>query len=243
MNRFRVIFATIALALAGCASSSSSPKAPPDAAILEVKVRTEPKAGYIDPATAAKGSDYGASWNPADESGPMALVNYNHLPNIVVWVEPLDGQKPPSAPSPEPIDVTKSHDDVIATSAGAKVICRNPSDKTIRVFARSNDWYASIGNIPPHGETSFAPSHPGPEEIATDQRDDSIATLFVAPTPWVKASHCNSVATFGPLPPGRYRVCSWHARLPGSSQDVTLVAGGTSKATVTIGVNSLPKVP
>jgi len=80
-------------------------------------------------------------------------------------------------------------------------------------------------------------------EVATDQNDDAVATLYVVPTAWVKSTHCNSIATFGPLPPGRYRVSSWHARLPGSSQDVTLNAGSTSKATVTIGVNSLPKVP
>ena len=53
----------------------------------------------------------------------------------------------------------------------------------------------------------------------------------------------DTTVKFLDLPPGLYRVTSWHPRLPGTSTDVTLTADKTAKMTVSVGVNSLPKVP
>src|SRR5207249_369729 len=43
--------------------------------------------------------------------------------------------------------------------------------------------------------------------------------------------------------PGDYRLRSWHYRLPGTSTNVTLAPGKSTKSTLVVGVNALPKVP
>ena len=77
----------------------------------------------------------------------------------------------------------------------------------------------------------------------SDSQDKAIDRLFVALSPIYKVTHCNRTVTFNDVAPGDYRLRSWHYRLPGTSTNLTLAPGKSTKSTVVLGVNALPKVP
>ena len=81
----------------------------------------------------------------------------------------------------------------------------------------------------------------GPVEVLRDQDDEPLAYVYLSPSPLVRVARGGERVTFAPLPPGKYRVTTWHPILPGSSEVVEVAPGKLSKLTLTVGVNSLPK--
>jgi len=236
--------------IASAPGCSSGPKIAPGKSAAEIAIKAEPKKGYhppSDPASYAGGTADQLS-SPSAPGGQMALLDYNALYNIVVWLEPVSGAVPSSTPqsialgSPNSKTVDDSSPRVAAV--GDRLIILNRASKTDTFYLRFDDGSVSdIGSIGAGRSGAYTLKRPGAQSVISDSLDKPIDRLFVTSSPLYKVTHCNSTVTFSDLDPGEYRLRSWHYRLPGSSTNLTLAPNKVSKSTVIIGVNALPKVP
>jgi hypothetical protein len=103
-----------------------------------------------------------------------------------------------------------------------------------------NDF--NLGSVAPGTTATFTARSEGLIEILNASLKDPVALVYVAPSPWVSLAKSGGTVEFNNLPPGQYRIASWHPRLPGSETTVTLAANQSSTATIKVGVNTLPKV-
>jgi hypothetical protein len=239
---------TIVATTLGC---SSGPKIAPGKSAAEIAVKAEPKKGYhppSDPASYAGGPSDQLASPSATTGGQFAVLDYNGLYGIVVWLEPASGPIPNPIPqtlplaSPNPKAVDDASARVVAV--GDRLVILNRSTKTDSFYLRFDDGsIAQIGSIGAGKTGAYVLQRPGAQFVVSDSLDRAIDHLFVASSPMYKVTHCNSTVTFNDIAPGEYRLRSWHYRLPGSSTSLTLVPGKVAKSTVVLGVNSLPKVP
>jgi hypothetical protein len=245
-----VVAAAAAALLAWCGPGCSTPTGPG----VHVQVRAEPKQGYHPPIGAADTGGYGATVEAsgAREATPPGfdLIDYQWLAGIVTFVEPVGGAAgPPTTATGEPLaplnaTVDARHDasrhlaDVRVASVGGRVVIRGVSRDGPAYVVRTED--GAVTEVDP-ADPVYVPARPGPLEILRDDRDEPIARVYVAPTPWARRMRGGERVTFRPLPPGTYTVTAWHPILPGSSRRVEVTPGPLVKTTLTVGVNALPK--
>jgi len=243
-----ILVLAVTAIITGC---SSGPKIAPGKSAAEITVKAEPKKGYHPPTDAAS-----YAGGPADQlaspsvttGGPFAVLDYNGLYGIVVWLEPTAGAIPNTAPQSLPLASpnSKTVDDASAriSTVGDKLVILNRSTKTDSFYLRFDDGsIIDIGSIGAGKTGAYILQRPGAQAVISDSLDKAIERLYVTPSPLYKVTHCNSTITFNDVPPGDYRLRSWHYRLPGTSTNLTLAPNKAAKSTVVIGVNALPKVP
>jgi hypothetical protein len=243
-----ILLLALATIAPGC---SSGPKIAPGKSAAEVTVKAEPKKGYhppSDPASYAGGPSDQLASPSATTGGPFAVLDYNGLYGIVVWLEPTSGAISNPAPqnlalaSPNPKTVDDASPRIAA--AGDRLVILNRSTKLDTFYLRFDDGsIANIGSIGAGKSGAYTLQRPGAQSVVSDSLDRAIDRLFVTPSPLYKITHCNSTITFSDVNPGEYRLRSWHYRLPGSSTNLTLTPNKLAKSTVVIGVNALPKAP
>jgi hypothetical protein len=235
--RFQAIcILAVMVLLSGCASQNSA-YSPLGGTNLVVKVVAQPKEGWHDP---RNDSTY-TGLRPG-EPKQMETTDYAALDDIVVWVESLGNSSYIGTTPNLSIDLAGGNPSLIAAGWGAIWDLRNKTGRTLEAFLRTEDGQVmNLGNIIGPG-TSLAPRVQGYVEVLTSASDEPVARLFVAPTPFVQLAKANTSITFLAIPPGRAKVHTWHQRLPGSTTEINLPANRTTNVTVTVGVNSLPKV-
>jgi len=236
-----LLLAGVTFGLAGC---QPAVKPDPGMAALRVKVVAELKFGA--PIEESNGSGY--------DSGPAARPNaawetldYSDLPDIVVWLEPVAGSAAPSGAliPDQSIDVSPERPKagrVVAVSVGQRVVFHNTGSKAGEVYSVCDGNDFSIASVPPDGTGSYTVRSPGPIEVLSDPAREPLAELYAAPSRWVLPARSGEKLIFNNIPPGQYRLVSWHPRLPGTETAVTLSADAVSDATIKVGVNDLPKV-
>ena len=245
---------------AGCRPTSGT------GAGLHVGVRAEPPAGYKPPLVSPRGEVFAfgetvatpqsrpaPTSSQAASSGPgFDPIDYRRLGGIILWVEPADGSavKPttPDAPgrtSSRPLSAAvdlrtakrAEMEDVYVASVGGRVTFAGVPAKGPPYVVRTE-----AGDLTDlaAGGPAFVPTRPGLVEVLGEY-GEVVAQVYVVPTPWARKLRTGERATFAPLPPGRYRVSTWHPVLPGSSEVVAVAAGPLVKLTLTVGVHALPK--
>jgi len=227
--------------LCGCQSSTSPP--PAGMAALRIKVMAEPKAGFTSPADRVL--TYDAPVKRTNTSGDFEPVDYSALKEIVVWIEPASGSaaKPPQHPVLLDIDPQKPATNLnLAASVGQQVTLRNTTSNSANLYSVSDNNDFNLGSIPLAGTATFTARSEGLIEILNAKLKDPVALVYAAPSPWVSLAKSGSTIEFTNLPPGQYKIISWHPRLPGSQTTITLSADQVSTATIKVGVNTLPKV-
>src|ERR1044071_3474716 len=105
---------------------------------------------------------------------------------------------------------------------------RNRRDKPAAVWSVSDGNEFNLGTLAPGADATWTAKSGGAVEVLTDAYSDPVAQIYVAPSAWVGRTRSDKGVTFSNVPPGRYRAVCWHARLPGSQSDVTLVADKTA---------------
>ena len=235
-----------ALAGAGCRTSTGPG--------IHVGVTAEPKAGYKPPMVSPDGEvfAYGATVEPGPsaQAAPINpgfdLIDNRSLGGIVVWAE-REGAAPTTGPSPRPpVSATVNLDSkdtanfahVHAVSVGGRVTFRGAAARREEFILRTDA--GDVSDLP----SVLIADRPGVVEVLpayADGPQEPLAFIYVAPTPWARKVRNGERVTFAPLPPGSYRVTTWHAVLPGASQVVDVQPGPLVKLTLTVGVNTLPK--
>ena len=238
--------AAFACGIVGCEAPM---RLQPGMAGLIVRVRAEPKTGYVPPGTTA-GSDPYASPNQASaqvEFGRFERIDYDALSDIVVWAAPRDARPPAVTPPVVTVDVPRiapsGGGPVRATGVGGRVLARSRRDDPTGVYSVSDGNDFDLGRLAPDGETAWSARTPGLVEVLCEAFPEPIAQIYIAPSGWVSTTRSGESVRFADLPPGRYRVVCWHPRLPGSETDVVLTPDRVTRVSLTVGVNSLPKVP
>ncbi len=214
----------------------------PGLSAIRIRVQAHPKAGYREPVEDSYGTSEGVP-----NAGPFVRVDYSALDNIVVWIEPAEGAAAPPGPPPVvlSIDGERRSDRNLplhATGVGGRLMVRNYGVQTEQVYSVSDDNLFDLGPILPGGRASCAAQSSGVIEVLSAQRDDPVAVVFVAPTPWVHRVRSGRTVTFTDLPPGQCRIECWHPRLPGASSLIELLPDEVGRARLSVGVNALPEV-
>lgn len=211
----------------------------PGLSAVRVRIDAKPKAGYRQPQSDA----YNPS-NAPPNVGAFRRVNYRALSDIVVFAAPAEaGTDRPAAPDVH-LDIglqptTRLH----ATGIGGALRVRNSGAASETVYSVSVGNEFDLGDIAASGEATWRFANAGVVEIWSTRRADPIATVYVAPTPWVRLVSGGSVTVFTDLPPGPCRVTCWHSRLPGATTTVELVPDQAASTRLELGVDSLPVVP
>lgn len=257
---------TVVAMLAGCGANL-----PPGTAGLRVTAVAEPKAGHRHVATDAGGIEGygppGGDRSPAESAAaartdPYRLIDYRNLEDIVVCVSAADRSTPAldgTVPTVVSLDAGRPDDpgqpdnsgqqNVVVASIGDELTVANPSASAAAFYLRTDaGTVVDLGVAPPGGAARSRLTTPGGlhvfREAAGPGDDDRLATLFVTPAgSRAQRAAAGETVKFGPLPPGRYVVTTWHPRLPGTQTPVELTVGRYADVTVTVGVNGLPKVP
>lgn len=239
MNRRLVIIGLLLLPLVGCQSALTPA---PGLSTIRIKVIAEPKVGVrVDNGV----SLYDTS-SSSNERGPFERVDYSALDEIVVWIEPADaGKLAPPRLSAATMDVNaqKPAASLSATaSVGQRLIIHNNGSIARNFYSVSDGNDFDLGTIPPGGRAEYVVRSAGLIEVLAASSKDPVAEVYAAPTQWVSLTRAGGTVDFTDLPPGRYKVVSWHPRLPGSESSVMLSPNQTANISIKVGVNALPKV-
>lgn len=239
--------AVVALILAGCGGGL-----PAGQSGVKIAITAEPKAGYtLD----VKAADVYAGRPDVEDAttakrDPFRPLDYRNLDDIVMYLVP-DGGSAASAPTPKPIalDASPSADNqpwqVKVSAVGGELRVGNTSASPRAVYIRNEAGKLSdIGTVAPGATVAATLSAPGAMTVFAESNgaeDQRLAEIYVAPNGWVTTGVSGGTATFAPVPPGNYTLHTWHPRLPGQSQKLTLVADKYTEAKAVVTVNVLPK--
>jgi hypothetical protein len=211
--------------LSGCAPAAPEPAAAaaPDRAALVVTVKAEPKKGWHDP----KDDSTYAAMSQIGLAKQFETVDYSALDEIVVWVET---QTPDPGPATD-LTIVRAQPTLLVAGPGARW------SLPAGAYLRTEDGRALNPGNPAVAQVR------GFVEVMRESSPEPIARVYVAPSRFVKLAESGKKVTFNDLPPGPAKVVSWHPRLPGSQTTVNLEPGKSTAATLTVGVNTLPKIP
>ena len=224
----------------GC---QSQPRPSPGMSSLRVSVSAEPKAGRTDlPSHVAV---YDSSTATARPQGDYELVDYSNLDDIVIWLEPVNATAAGPKPSPITISVdTPGRAAAVdkAVSVGQTVVLTNRASHPQNIYSVSDGNDFDLGSVPAGGQGQFAVKSQGLIEVLTMGAADPLARVYAAPGSWVAMARAGDSVDFTNVPPGSYRLVSWHPRLPGTEETINLTADQMASASIKVGVNELPKV-
>ncbi|MGB7160581.1 MAG: hypothetical protein WBD40_21125 [Tepidisphaeraceae bacterium] len=258
MTRAMLIFAALLLAAAtGCGGTSGPAK---DKANLRVTVVARPKVGAkpflkYQPTYDRVTSE--SSQSPAQAAGEFALMNYDQLDDVVVWLERGDGTAASSsttttAATETPTCSSANHEigvtpkpakpPLFALSAGDVATFQNKSSQAMRLYSVSEENEFDLGRIEPGGSQAHRMPSPGLVELLDGDTFEVVARVYVAPGLGARLMRAGEVATFRDLDPGPWRVAAWHERLPGNERPIALGPNVARDIDLPIGVNALPKV-
>jgi hypothetical protein len=238
----RIVYLSLLALLAGT-GCESAPKPAPGMAGVRVKVIAEPKAGYRDPQDVSM-YDYGPSRSV--ETGAFERVDYATLADIVVWLEPVGGAGAASVASSTvsvDFDAAKAAGSLARVgSVGQRLVFQNRGGRAANVYSVSDGNEFDLGTVPPAGHGEYVVKAAGLIEVLSDSSKEPVAQLYAAPTRWVSLGRSGGTVDFTDVPPGRYKLLSWHPRLPGHESAIDLAPNQTARATIKVGVNGLPTV-
>lgn len=238
MKRLGLPLVLLLFLAAGCQSEAPSAAG---LASLRVRVVAVPKDGVPTPSGQVQVYDAAAR----NQHGAYERVDYRSLDNIVVWVEPVLRSDFRQTHLAKTLNINASAGvdrPIVAAPVGQELILSNDAPRAMNFYSVSDGNNFDLGTLAPAKQGGYVIKSPGLIEILTDSLEQPVARVYAVSSPFVVETHSGAEVTFNNLPPGDYRIFSWHPRLPGTSDAVHLSANQTQTATITVGVNSLPKV-
>jgi plastocyanin len=169
-------------------------------------------------------------------SPSLVLSKDKGLANAVVWLEGAKGGALPKGPFRLDQRNCLFAPYVQVVSKGAPVVIGN-SDPVLHNVHATTAGAAQIFNraIPIKGQTFTETfSEPGVVRLKCDVHTWMTAWLFVAETPYAAVTGAEGRFSFPLVPPGTYRLKTWHELFGEKTQPVTVPASGAAKADVTL---------
>jgi hypothetical protein len=219
------------MAAMGC---QSMPRPAPGMAALRVQPIGEPKAGSKPPADV---SVYDSPSGPSLGTGAFERVDYSNLDQIVVWLEPAASASGKPAASPVVVDVEARKPAAMVahvSSVGQRLLIRNRGAGPGNFYSVSDGNEFDVGTVPPGGQAEYMVKTEGLIEILSAAAKDPVAQIYAAPSRWVRLTRSGQSVDFTDLPPGRYRLISWHPRLPGTEQTVDLAPNQVAPTSIKV---------
>lgn len=167
-------------------------------------------------------------------SPSLVLSKDKGLANAVVWLEGARGVAPPRGPFRLDQKNCLFAPYVQIVSKGAPVIFGN-SDAVLHNVHAATGGSALIFNkaIPIKGQTFTETfTEPGIVRVKCDIHTWMTAWLFVADTVYAAVTDAEGRYAFPGVPPGTYRLRTWHELFGEKSQPVTVPASGATRADV-----------
>jgi plastocyanin len=173
----------------------------------------------------------------ADRPSPaLVLAVDKGLANAVVWLEGAKGGALPKGPFHLDQKNCLFAPYVQVVSKGAPVVIGN-SDPVLHNVHATTAGAAQIFNraIPVKGQTfNETFSEPGVVRVKCDVHTWMNAWLFVADTPFAAVTDKDGRFAFPLVPPGTYRLRTWHELFGEKAQPVTVASSGAAVADVTL---------
>jgi plastocyanin len=173
----------------------------------------------------------------ADRPSPSLVLSKDKgLANAVAWLEGAKGGALPKGPFRLDQKNCLFAPYVLVVSKGAPVVIGN-SDPVLHNVRATAAGAAQIFNraIPIEGQTFTETfQEPGVVRVKCDVHLWMTAWIFVADTPYAAVTDREGRFAFPLVPPGTYRLKTWHELFGEKSQPVTVPASGAAKADVTL---------
>jgi hypothetical protein len=238
MNRAHglVITLIIASASVGCQSGPA-----PGTSAARVHVIAKPKAGVKQ--TFARVPTYDGAPGESVRSaggGQYERVDYSNLQDIIVWLEPAKTATSGAARGVElEIDPKRPDPTVHPASVGRVITFRNRTTRPLPLYSVSDGNDFELRPIAPGATATYTVRSEGLIELLSNPAEPPIAQVYAAPSPFVARTRSGKGVSFNDVPPGSYRVMSWHPRLPSSSTNLDLQPDKVSETTITVGVDAM----
>lgn len=235
------VLAALSMLAVGCAKKC--PPLDPGMAGVELRLAAEPKRGVHTPSDDTySGSDPGAIF---------PRVDYTDLPDVIVWVAPLDSTTAAATAASAPLTIALDFDDtgrktappVQGVAVGSHVIFQNGSANVRSVYSVSEGNSFDLGSISPGAQAEFAVHSPGLIEVLSESQPAPVARLYAVPATAVRTLRSAETTCFNNLRPGDYLIGCWHERLPGEQRRITLTAEQRAEVTLSVSVNLLKPAP
>ena len=173
----------------------------------------------------------------ADRPSPaLVLAKDKGVANAVVWLEGAKSGAPPKGPFHLDQKNCQFAPYVQVVSKGAPVVIGNSDPVLHNVHATTADATQIFNRaIPVKGQTVTETfTEPGVVRLKCDVHTWMTAWLFVADTPYATVTDVEGRFSFPGVPPGSYRLRTWHELFGEKSQPVTVAVSGAAKADVTL---------
>lgn len=182
--------------------------------------------------------------------GPYAArrIDYKKIDGIAVSLAPVADVSLP-APAPARLEVKRVKlgapvpFTAVAINTEITLVNRTGSPQTIYSVSDGNTFTAE--NVAPGAEARFTAGTAGLVEVLCESENDPLLQIYVAPARLVRVVRSGESVTFADLPPGEYRLVTWHRRLPGVTRHVSVTDKETTRLDASVGMKDaeLPKAP
>jgi plastocyanin len=122
---------------------------------------------------------------------------------------------------------------VLAVAAGDTVRFLNHDGEDHNVFSPDGEPF-NLGTFKSNDSRAHRFDEPGAYRIRCSIHPEMLGYVFVAPSRYVAAIDRKGRYTLADVPPGTYRLAAWNANLEGPERTITVQAGKTVEADLTI---------
>jgi plastocyanin len=192
------------------------------------------------------GNEAAASGNYSSHKFKFAeKVNYDELTDFVVYIE---GKFPDAKPPAEVKRVVTQkdaqfHPHVLPVMAGTKIEWPNEDEIYHNVFSISDNNPFDLG-LYKKGQTPKPVlfEKPGKVDVFCSIHAKMYCIVLVLDNPYFASTDSHGRFKISNVPPGTYKITSWHERMPKHTEEVIVPATGQVEKNLTMGIN-VPKQP
>ena len=170
----------------------------------------------------------------------VALATPDNQPvgDVIVYLEPLDGQALPATPRQLQISQRdKAFAPYISVAQrGQSVLFTNQDDITHHIYSATGDNKFSF-KIKSGEQHSTPLAHAGEIAMGCNVHDWMSGYLLMVDTPYFDKTSANGQAAFTVATPGRYRVNLWHPQLHQNDKNITRVLNLKDNESITLALS------
>ncbi len=152
------------------------------------------------------------------------------LSDFVIFVDDIEGPFPaPKEPAVMDQKALQFIPHVLAVQAGTLVEFPNSDPVSHNVFSISDPKRFNLGLYQSGTARRVKFDRPGVVELLCNVHLEMSAYIVVVKNPYFAQPKADGTFRIANVPPGRYRVRSWHERLPAREQEVEVPVEGTAQ--------------